>query len=339
MSSEAIPTTMRAVRARDFEGRPDSLRVEQVAIPPLAAGQVLVKIAAAPINPSDLVFLKGLYGISKPLPVVPGFEGSGVVVAAGGGWLGRWLRGKRVACKAPENGHGTWAEYMITEAASCIPLCKPVSLEAGASLIVNPMTAVALIDQLRAGGHRGFVQTAAASALGQMIVRLGRRYGINGVHIVRRPDQVLQLKAIGAETVLDSSAPQFEELLTAACQKLNATIGFDAVGGDLSRQVLGAMKSGAELLVYGALSGEPGQYHPRDIIFADKRISGFWLTQWIKQKNFVGKVRFASRVQGLMREELRTTVQGRFSLGDVQLAIEQYKAHRSAGKVLLVPGN
>src|SRR5205085_1343735 len=115
----------------------EPLSVEKLPLPALRRGDVLVKIAAAPINPSDLVFLKNRYGIQKKLPVVPGFEGSGTVVAAHGR-PGRMLVGKRVAVRAPESGHGTWAQYMVCPAASCIPLLRGVTLEQGASLYVNP---------------------------------------------------------------------------------------------------------------------------------------------------------------------------------------------------------
>src|SRR5437773_7533475 len=121
-------THMKAVVLKDNDGT-RSLTVADLPVPSLRSGEVLIKLAAASIGPADLMFLKGEYGITKPLPVVPGFEGSGTVIASGGGWMGRWLVGKRVACLAPEDGHGTWAEYMITSTDICIPLFKHISLE------------------------------------------------------------------------------------------------------------------------------------------------------------------------------------------------------------------
>src|SRR5690606_38019070 len=109
-------------------------------------GEVLVKMHAAPINPSDLAFLKGGYGIKRPFPTVPGFEGSGTVVAAGKGLLPKLWMGKTVACAASPKYNGTWAEYMVTGAGSCVPLSKNVSLDQGAMMFVNPMTALAFFD-------------------------------------------------------------------------------------------------------------------------------------------------------------------------------------------------
>src|SRR5215472_15633680 len=195
--SAVLPTHMKAVVLRDYEGTPQSLAAVDFSIPRLKSGQVLIKMAATSIGPADLMFLKGEYGITKPLPVVPGFEGSGTVIVSGGGWMGRWLIGKRVACLAPEDGHGTWAEYMVTSTDNCIPLLKNISLEQGAYLTINPMTALALVEIARTGGHLAFVQTAAASTLGLMIARLSKRFQLTGIHIVRRPEQVEKLHSLG----------------------------------------------------------------------------------------------------------------------------------------------
>jgi NADPH:quinone reductase and related Zn-dependent oxidoreductases len=145
---EPIPDTMQAAVLHAYDGAPDPLRVETRPVPRPQRGQVLVKMTAAPINPSDLMFLKGLYGVRKPLPVVPGWEGAGRVVATGDDWLSRLLLGKRVACGAPNQHDGTWAEYMLTPSSRCIPLIDAIDDEAGAMLIVNPLTAWG------ADGHR-----------------------------------------------------------------------------------------------------------------------------------------------------------------------------------------
>ena len=132
--SAALPTHMKAVVLKDYDGTPQSVAAADFSVPRLRSGQVLIKLAATSIGPADLMFLKGQYGITKPLPVAPGFEGSGTVIASGGGWLGWGLVGKPVACLALEDGHGTWAEYMVTSADLCIPLFKHTSFEQGACL-------------------------------------------------------------------------------------------------------------------------------------------------------------------------------------------------------------
>ncbi len=164
-----IPKTMKALQIKAYDGRLDLVNVP---VPQPGPGQVLVQIAAAPVNPSDLKFIEGLYGVRKPLPVVAGFEGSGTAVAAGPGLMGRFLMGKRVSCMATATGGGSWAEFMVADARRCIPLKKHISLEQGAMMVVNPWTAWALLDTARRGGHRAAIHGAAASALGRMLVGL-----------------------------------------------------------------------------------------------------------------------------------------------------------------------
>jgi len=331
-----LPTHTKAVVLKDYGEASQSLAVANLSLPPLSSKQVLIKMAASPIGPADLMFLKGQYGITKPLPVVPGFEGSGTVVASGGGWMGRWLVGRRVACLAPEGGHGTWADYMVTSADICIPLFRHISLEQGASLTINPISASALVEIARAGGRTAFVQTAAASTLGLMIARLAKRYQLTGIYIVRRPEQVLKLKNLGCEHVFDSNDLLFQKRLLEVCNKFKASVAFDAVGGELTRRLVSAMPSKSLIVVYGALANEPCQIDSADLLFHDKRLEGFWLSRWIKGKGILQKLLLSSRVQKLLSNELQTRIQARFPLEDILPAIELYKKQPTEGKVLLI---
>ncbi|MFI5106023.1 MAG: zinc-binding dehydrogenase, partial [Terriglobales bacterium] len=209
--------------------------------------------------------------------------------------------------------------------------------EHGAMMLETPLTAWALVDEARKGGHRAAVQTAAASALGKMMVRLAKRFSLPLINVVRRPEQVELLRQSGAEHVLDSSAAGFDEQLHSLCHKLGATIGFDAVSGELSARVLRAQPLGARLLVYGALSLEACQTDPASLIFEGKRLEGFWLSGWLRNKNLVQKFRVSSQVQALLATDLKSEVQGRFPLQDVAQALDQYAKSMSAGKVLLKP--
>lgn len=339
MAILAIPKTMRAVQLREYDGKPESITVGEIPVPRPGPGQVLVKVFASPVNPSDLMFIQGLYGFKKSLSAVPGFEGSGTVVEAGAGAFPRFLKGKRVACAAadPKISGGMWAEYVVTSAQLCIPLRKAVSLEQGASLLVNPFTAWALMDEARRGHHRAVVQTAAASALGRMIVRLGQRFSIPVINVVRRSEQVELLRAMGFEYVVNSSEEKFAEELRDVCRKLGATIGFDAVAGEMSGIVLRTQPPGARLLVYGGLSLAASQADPASLIFEGKRLEGFWLTGWLGSKSLISQLRIAGQVQKLLSSDLKTEFQAKVSLHDAAKALQQYAANMTAGKVLLMP--
>ena len=129
---DSIPDRMHALvlheYCEDIAEAIDSLKVEQRSVPALKRGQVLVRIEAAPCNPSDLLLLQGKYGSLKTLPTVPGWEGAGTVVASGGGPLAWWLMGKRVACGQQEDRDGTWAQYVVANAAECIPLKRQLCM-------------------------------------------------------------------------------------------------------------------------------------------------------------------------------------------------------------------
>ena len=259
---------MKAVLHKDFNTA--ALTVEDIPTPQPKLGQVLIKMAAAAVNPSDLVFLRNQYGVKKKLPVVPGFEGAGTVMAANAGLYGRWLVGKRVACKAPEDGNGTWAEFMATGAGTVIPLLKEVSFEQGASLIVNPLTAWRLLSMAKESGHESFIQTAAASALGRMTERLGRRWKLVSINLVRRREQVELMKKDGAVHVLDTHAkPAGRSSFKVLADRYQSwRIAFDPVGGELTAQVANALVKSGRVIVYGALGGEKHiQINPSSLIF------------------------------------------------------------------------
>ena len=334
------PKTMRAVQLTNYDGRPESISLaDNLPVPKAGAGQVLVKVAASPINPSDLAFLMGMYGFKKPLPCVPGFEGSGTVVATGSGAMARFLKGKRVACTVADARipGGMWAEYVVTTAAMCIPLAKHISMEQGAMMLVNPISAWAMVDEARKAGHKAIVQTAAASALGKMVVRLGKRFALPVINIVRRAEQAEALRLLGADHVLDSSAADFDTRLKNLCHQLSATYGIDAVAGELTGRVMKAQPKGSRMFVYGGLSLKASEVDAGSLIFEGKVLAGFWVSAWLARKSLVEKLRIANKVQSLLASELKSDVQATLPLTQTADAIAQYMRHMSAGKVLIIP--
>ncbi len=330
---------MRAVQLRAYDGKPESIAVVDMPVPKPASGQVLIKVAASPINPSDLAFLAGMYGFKKPLPTVPGFEGSGTVVETGAGVMARFLKGRRVACTVADAKieHGMWAEYVVTNASLCIPLAKQVTMEQGAMMLVNPISAWAMVDEARGAGHKAIVQTAAASALGKMVVRLGQKFRLPVINVVRRPEQAEVLRQIGAEHVFDSSATDFDAKLRDACHKLKATMGIDAVAGELTGRIMRAQPKGSRMFVYGGLSLKPCEVDPGSLIFEGKVLAGFWVSAWLARKSMTAKIRVARQIQGMLGNELKSDVQAKVPLQQAVQAVEQYMKNMTAGKVLLVP--
>ncbi len=334
---------MRAVQLDDY--REDlkeaiqHLRVVELAVPEPARGQVLVEVAAAACNPSDLLLLSGKYGVRKTLPTVPGWEGAGRVVATGGGLLARWLAGKRVACVVDTDSGGTWARYCVTRASSCIPLKRPLGWEQAAGLIVNPLTAMGLLETARRAGHRAAVQTAGASQVGRMLIQMAADAHFPLVSVVRRDEQATLLESLGARHVLNSARDTFIDELKEACRRLRTTAAFEAIAGDMTGIVANAMPSGTCVYVYGGLSEQAcGKIDPVQLIFRNKTITGFYLGSWLKDRGLWGVLRAASRAQRLLLEgRIAATVRRRVPLHAIRDGLQQYVENMTEGKSLIVP--
>lgn len=323
---------MQAVLIRENGGM---LTAGEVPVPKPGPGEVLVRMAASPINPSDLGFIRGGYGFQKPFPIVPGFEGSGTVVAAGPGLLPRLWLGKRVACAVSGTG-GAWAEYLVTRAMLSVPLTKNISMEQGAMMLVNPMSALAFFDIVRDGKHKAVVNTAAASALGRMIMRLGRRYDVPVINVVRRKEQAELLYSLGAKYVLQSNDVNFSNDFRILTRHLKATLILDAVGGRLAWQLLETAPAGSTLLLYANLSGEELTLNSHGLLGEDKRIAGFYLGNYAARRGVFRTLKDIRRVQQLGATDLESTVQKRVPLSEAQHAVEVYRNNMTAGKILLV---
>jgi NADPH:quinone reductase len=323
---------MRAVLIKEFGSIP---AVGEAPVTAPGPGQVLVRVAAAPINPSDLAFMKGGYGNPKEFPLIPGFEGSGTVVSAGSGLYSRFLMGKRVACATNAAYGGTWAEYVLTAASSCIPLPRNISMEQGASAIVNPMTALAFFEMARLEKHFAIVNTAAAGALGKMILKLGLRENIPVIHIVRRKEQLDLIRSMGGRQVLNSSEPDFTDRFKALSHQMKATLTLDAVGGELTGQLIKASPFGSSLVSYGFLSAEAPQIDTRLLAKEDKRVVGFFLPNWMKRQHPLAKIRVIQKLRKLLADELVTTLQKSFPLDEIQKALDAIKEPTTSGKIIL----
>jgi NADPH:quinone reductase len=330
----SIPSSMQAVQLDQPGGK---LMVRTVPVPQPQAGQVLVRMAAAPINPSDLGALMGYsYSGQRTYPITPGLEGSGRVVAAGPGLMPRFMNGRRVACAAALDGIGTWAEYMLTTAQSCIPLNQSISLEQGAMALTNPLTALAIFEIAKRGKHRAMVSTAAASALGGMLLRMGKRRNLPIIQVVRRQEQVELLRSRGAEYILNSSETDFPEQLRKMAEKLHATLLLDAIGGALTKTLAEAAPFGSSILMYSRLSLEDSLIDARTALVKHLHFEGWFLPNWIREKNLLQILQISRQVQALLGSDLQSSIAQRLPLSAAQAGLEAYTSNLGAGKILLV---
>ncbi len=333
-TNHSIPSTMHAVQ---LDAPNASLILREVPVPRPQAGQVLIRMAAAPINPSDLGSLSGMsYSGERQFPFTPGLEGSGTVIEAGDGILPRLLKGQRVACSALLTGDGTWAEYMITAAQLCIPLNKDVSLEQGSMLLVNPLSALAMFEIAQDGKHRAMVSTAAASALGGMILRLGKRRNIPVIHVVRRQAQVDWVRSLGGEYVLNSSEADFVEQLRTLAHKLQATLLLDAISGSMTQQLADAAPFGSTILLYSRLSDEACIIDARTALIKNLHFDGWFLANWFREKNLLQALQLSQQAQSGLATDLQSPIHKRLPLAAAQRGLETYVNDMGAGKIVLV---
>jgi NADPH:quinone reductase len=332
--TKLYPGKMKAVFLDGPEGR---LVVKVVKIPEPGPNEVLVKMSASPVNPSDLARIKDApeeYDLST---YVPGLEGSGRVVAAGKGILPYLWLGKRVACTTHYHASGTWAEYMVTKASSCFPLGKKISDEQGSMSLVNPLTALAFFEIAKKYKHKAIINNAAASALGRMIELLGKKRGIPVINIVRNQRQAEILRQMGSRYVLNSSEPSFIADLSKTSHDLSATLLLDSVCSRQLELMCDALPPESTIMIYGNLSGEEQiLFKPRTLISNNISISGFYLGASAKKNSLFRNMMNLREVGSLMSNEMKINIQGRFPLSGVQEAVDTYLANMSAGKVLIV---
>ncbi len=224
-----LPATMRALLLNEdgYTTRPSGSVLEAmepyvtpgtIAVPTPKASQVLIKVALASINPSDVMFIKGMYGQPRAKGQPAGFEGVGEVVAAGEDAGAQKLVGKRVAFATGISNWGAWAEYAVAEASACLRLIDGVKDVDGAAMIVNPLTAIAMFDIVKQEGEKAFILTAAASQLCKLIMGIARDEGYRPIAIVRRDDQIPLLEKAGAAIVLNAESPDFKQRLAETCK-------------------------------------------------------------------------------------------------------------------------
>jgi NADPH:quinone reductase-like Zn-dependent oxidoreductase len=266
-----LPDTALELRSLVTSDGTLELSVQQVPVPTPAANELLVRIEASPINPSDLGLLTAGADMSKatvagsperPIVTAPvgeaslaalsarldqslpvGNEGAGTVVAAGSSDAAQALLGKTVAIA----GGAMYSQYRAVDASACLVLPEGATARDGASSFVNPMTALGMTETMRREGHSALVHTAAASNLGQMLVKLCQKDRIPLVNIVRKPEQEELLRSLGATYVLNSQSPSFATDLVEALKATSATLAFDATGGGtLAGQILAGMEEAAK---------------------------------------------------------------------------------------------
>lgn len=364
------------LRSEVTSGGELKLSLAPVTVGPPGDGEVVVQVQAAPINPSDLGLLLGpadpaqliadsndhgptLTGpiaadrmgamkarLDKALPV--GNEGAGKVVAAGPG--AEALLGKTVGML----GGAMYTQYRQLKARDCVPLPDDATAADGASMFVNPLTALAFTEVAKRDGFKGIVHTAAASNLGQMLNRICLADGIPLVNIVRKPEQADLLRSQGATHVVDQSADDYRAKLEDALAETGATLAFDAVGGGKNvNDILMAMEAAAnrnakeysrygsdtfkQAYIYGALDMGP-TFLGRGLGFSWS-VSGFLLTPFLTSAGMEKVIAMRTRVAKEIKTTFASAYTGTLSLAEAldPANVATYNRKATGEKFLIDP--
>ncbi len=325
---------MQSVRFHEFGDPAEVLRVEDVPTPEPGAGQALVRMRARPINPSDLLTVRGLYGALPVPPATPGLEGMGEVTEVGEG-VTHLRAGQRVI---PLGVAGTWQEFIVAPAAQLIPVPDPVNDQTAAQFVVNPLTAwIMTVEELDLQPDEWLLQTAAGSTLGRVVLQLAKQHGFKTINVVRRREQAEELKALGADEVICSDEEDIPERVREITGKEGLKKAIDAVGGETGAAVVSALGRGGVMLVYGRLSGEPMPIDGGRMIFTSATVRGFWLGDWMRSAPPERQhAATAEMLRSMATQEIVPPVEAEYPLDEILAAVEHSERPGRSGKVLLV---
>jgi NADPH:quinone reductase-like Zn-dependent oxidoreductase len=311
----------------------DVIECVEFTVPPLAAGEALLEMLAAPINPSDVLTLTGQYGMLPPLPAVGGNEGIGRVVEVGEGVT--LPIGTRVVLPV---GAGTWASHLVARADTLIPLPPEGDAVQLSMVTVNPSTASLLLSEFVSLAPGDWViQNTANSAVGRYLIQLARRRGVRTVNVVRRADAIASLEALGGDVVL-VDGPDLDRRVAEATGKAKIRLGIDATGGSATDRIARSVAIGGTVVNYGAMSGEACKVAPASFVFRDITLRGFWLAFWFRKATpEQQRALFAELVPLIAQGVLTAPVQGTYHLSQVKEAIAAAAAGHRDGKIVLVP--
>ncbi len=328
---------MRAIEFSMFGDPGEVLELASLPDPTPAPDQVLVRMTARPINPSDLYMIRGHYGFLPALPAVPGLEGCGVIEALGSDVTGYRI-GQRVIPIVVSAG-GTWAEYVVTEAArhALIPVPDRLSDDQAAQFAVNSLSAWVMVrERLRLNEGAWLVQTAAGSAVGRIVTKLCASFGVQTINIVHRPERAAELGENGVKHVICSSTDDVYDQIMARTGGAGVDGGLDAVGGNVATEVARTLRRNAKLVIYGLLSGKTTTFDTSALLFHANTIEGFWLPDILRRAPECFAEAAAELAAYPILSDLVGNAGAHYEMADFRQAVRHAERSGRGGKVMLV---
>ncbi len=275
----SIPSASRAICFDQYGAPSEVLALKDMPLSPPSPDEVTVEMLLCPINPSDINYIEGRYGIKPSLPAIAGLEGTGRIIAAGA-QTGSLSVGQLV--RVPQ-GVGCWRRALTVKAKSVETFPDGLTPEQAAVFSVNPPTAWCLLHLFRSlQPGQWLIQNAATSAVGKYVIQIARHHGWRTVNLVRDPKAITPLQKLGGDVVIEDK-DGIEEQIAALTGKADIRLGLNAVGGDSALRVAAALGNSAAMVTYGAMSKQVLKIPNAFLIFKNLELRGFWMTQWRKQ--------------------------------------------------------
>lgn len=314
---------------QNFGPPPKSLELANFKTAALQPGEVLLEILASPINPADLNYIEGTYGIKPELPSTAGIECCATILES---HSSSFQPGDKVI---PISKIGGWADHAVTHESNLIRLPRDLDPIQAAMLKVNPATAMLLLTHFETLEPGAWVAlNAANSGVGQCVASLAKEFGIQTLCFLRNTSLAPELKALGATHVFEDSAAGLEEAKQ-LLGKDRAKLAFNAVGGDSALRLMKLVGPSGTHITYGAMARKPLTIPNGPLIFNDLRIRGLWVTKWLESADHSTLQQVYSKLADLISTgALHQKVDSTFDLSDFSQALQRLEAEDRSGKVI-----
>jgi NADPH:quinone reductase-like Zn-dependent oxidoreductase len=325
-------TTTRAV-FREFGQPEEVLELVEVDAPAAGKGEALVRVLASPINPADINYVQGVYGVRPDLPAVPGMEGCGEVLECP---AGEFSPGDRVVFLRKG---GAWATETVVPADQLVPVPVEADPVQAAMLAVNPLTALRMITgfgALQAGDW--LVQNAANSNVGRCVIQLAKLREIRTINLVRRAELRDELTGLGADVVLVDEGGMVDAALEAS-GGVRPKLALNAVGGDSALRLMDLLGLRGTHVTYGAMSRQSLKVPNKFLIFKELTLTGYWVTKWLEEAGREEVLAaYAELAEQVARGALRQAVDREYPLEEARDACRRAQEGGRNGKVVLRMG-
>ena len=292
----------------------------------LQTNEVRVKMLAAPINPADINFIQGTYGIKPDLPATAGVEGCGVVTESCSEKLSV---GDKVIFI---NQAGTWSDEVISDDRHLLKIPTDTPSNQAAMLKVNPLTAWCMLTQLRVLPEGSWIiQNAANSGVGNCVIQIANMLGLKTINLVRREELLPELEKLGGDINLLDCAESIEKI-----RAKQPALALNAVGGDSALRLMDALETKGLHVTYGAMSGRSLKVPNKFLIFKRIEINGFWVTEWIKEQPAeIVDSAYQMLARWMTEGLLSQPIDSIHALSEIKTAIKRATTHQRDGKVLI----